>query len=59
MDALANAIVQKEALQQILRRLSPVMVDSTTCHDLYRSRHESGGRSAFGLSAVSNQLVPR
>jgi hypothetical protein len=36
MDALADAIVQKETPQQILRRLSSMTARCTTCHDLYR-----------------------
>ena len=36
MDALADAIVQKETPQQILQRLSSMTVRCTTCHDLYR-----------------------
>ena len=41
MDALADAIVQKETPQQILQRLSSMTARCTTCHDLYRF---SGGR---------------
>jgi hypothetical protein len=36
MDALADAIVQKETPQQILQRLSNMTARCTTCHDLYR-----------------------
>ena len=36
MDALADAIVQKETPQQILQRLSSITARCTTCHDLYR-----------------------
>ena len=36
MDALADAIVQKETPQQILKRLSSMTARCTTCHDLYR-----------------------
>ena len=36
MDALADAIVQKETSQQILQRLSSMTARCTTCHDLYR-----------------------
>jgi len=36
MDALADAIVQQETPQQILRRLSSMTARCTTCHDLYR-----------------------
>lgn len=36
MDALADAIVQKETQQQILQRLSSMTARCTTCHDLYR-----------------------
>ena len=36
MDALADAIVQKETSQQILQRLSGMTARCTTCHDLYR-----------------------
>ena len=36
MDALADAIVQKETPQQIIRRLSSMTARCTTCHDLYR-----------------------
>jgi hypothetical protein len=36
MDALAEAIVQKETPQQILQRLSSMTARCTTCHDLYR-----------------------
>ena len=36
MDALADAVVQKETPQQILQRLSSMTARCTTCHDLYR-----------------------
>lgn len=36
MDKLADAIVQNETPQQILRRLSSMTARCTTCHDLYR-----------------------
>lgn len=36
MDALADAIAQKETPQQILQRLSSMTARCTTCHDLYR-----------------------
>jgi len=36
MDALADAIVQKESQQQILQRLSSMTARCTTCHDMYR-----------------------
>ena len=36
MDALADAIVQKETPQQILQRLSSMTARCTTCHDMYR-----------------------
>ena len=36
MDALADAIVQKETPQQILQRLSSMTARCTTCHDVYR-----------------------
>ena len=36
MDALADAIVNNETPQQILKRLSSMTVRCTTCHDLYR-----------------------
>jgi hypothetical protein len=36
MDALADAVVQKETPQQILRRLSNMTARCTTCHDMYR-----------------------
>ena len=41
MDALADAIVQKETPQQILQRLSSVTARCTKCHDLYRFSAES------------------
>jgi hypothetical protein len=36
MDALADAIVNKETPQQILQRLSNMTARCTTCHDMYR-----------------------
>jgi hypothetical protein len=36
MDALADAAVQKETPQQILRRLSSMTARCTTCHDMYQ-----------------------
>jgi len=36
MDALAEAIVNKETPQQILQRLSNMTARCTTCHDMYR-----------------------
>jgi len=36
MDALADAIVQKETQQQMLQRLSSMTARCTTCHDMYR-----------------------
>ena len=36
MDALADAVAQKEMSQQILQRLSSMTARCTTCHDLYR-----------------------
>jgi len=36
MDALADAIVQKETSQQILQRLSSMTARCTACHDMYR-----------------------
>ena len=36
MDALADAVVQKESSQQILQRLSNMTARCTTCHDVYR-----------------------
>lgn len=36
MDSLADAIVQNETPQQILRRLSSITARCTTCHDMYR-----------------------
>jgi hypothetical protein len=36
MDALADAVAQKETSQQILQRLSSMTARCTTCHDLYR-----------------------
>ena len=36
MDALADAIVQKETPQQVLARLSSMTARCTTCHEMYR-----------------------
>jgi hypothetical protein len=36
MDALADAVVQKETPRQILQRLSSMTARCTTCHDLYQ-----------------------
>lgn len=36
MDALADAVVQRETPQQILKRLSSMTTRCTTCHDMYR-----------------------
>ncbi|NWF72430.1 MAG: hypothetical protein HXY51_05175 [Nitrospirae bacterium] len=36
MDALADAVVQKEPSQQILLRLSNMTARCTTCHEMYR-----------------------
>ncbi len=36
MDALADAIVQHETPQQILKRLSSMTARCTACHDMYR-----------------------
>ena len=36
MDALADAVAQKETSQQILQRLSSMTARCTTCHDMYR-----------------------
>lgn len=36
MDALADAVAQKETSQQILQRLSSMTARCSTCHDLYR-----------------------
>ena len=36
MDALADAVVQKETPQQILQRLSSMTARCTICHDMYR-----------------------
>jgi cytochrome c556 len=36
MDALADAIVNKETPQQILQRLSSMTARCTACHDMYR-----------------------
>ena len=40
MDALADAIVQKETPQQILQRLSSMTARCTACHDMYRFSEE-------------------
>ena len=52
MDALADAIVQKETSQQVLQRLSSMTARCTTCHDLYRfsgsvSRETSGVKTTL------------
>lgn len=36
MDALADAIVQNETPQQLLKRLSGMTARCTACHDMYR-----------------------
>ena len=36
MDALADAVTQKETSQQILQRLSNMTARCTACHDMYR-----------------------
>ena len=36
MDALADAVANKETSQQILQRLSNMTARCTTCHDMYR-----------------------
>lgn len=36
MDALADAVIQKETPQQILQRLSSMTARCTACHDVYR-----------------------
>ena len=36
MDALADAVIQKETQQEILQRLSSMTARCTACHDLYR-----------------------
>ena len=36
MDALADAVIQKEMSQQILQRLSNMTARCTACHDMYR-----------------------
>jgi cytochrome c556 len=36
MDKLADAIVQNETPQQILKRLSSITARCTACHDMYR-----------------------
>jgi hypothetical protein len=40
MDALADAVIQKETSQQILQRLSSMTARCTACHDLYRFQAE-------------------
>jgi cytochrome c556 len=40
MDALADAVVQKETPQQILQRLSGMTARCTACHDMYRFSSE-------------------
>lgn len=36
MDALADAVIQKETPKQILQRLSNMTARCTACHDMYR-----------------------
>ena len=36
MDALADAVVQRETSQQLLKRLSSMTARCTACHDMYR-----------------------
>jgi hypothetical protein len=36
MDALADAVIQKETSQQILQRFSNMTARCTACHDMYR-----------------------
>lgn len=36
MDALADAVIQKETSRQILQRLSNMTARCTACHDMYR-----------------------
>ncbi|MCC6139741.1 MAG: cytochrome c [Nitrospira sp.] len=36
MDALADAVANKETSQQILQRLASLTARCTTCHDMYR-----------------------
>lgn len=36
MDALADAVIQKETPQQILQRVSSMTARCTACHDMYR-----------------------
>lgn len=36
MDALADAVIQKETPQQILQRLSSMTARCTTCHDMFQ-----------------------
>lgn len=40
MDALADAIVNKETAPQILQRLSSMTARCTACHDMYRFSEE-------------------
>ena len=40
MDALADAVIQKETPQQILQRLSNMTARCTACHDMYRFADE-------------------
>lgn len=36
MDALADAVVQRETSQQLLKRLASMTARCTACHDMYR-----------------------
>lgn len=36
MDALADAVAQRETSQQLLKRLASMTARCTTCHDMYR-----------------------
>ena len=36
MDALADAVVQRETSQQLLKRLGSMTARCTVCHDMYR-----------------------
>lgn len=36
MDALADAVIQRETPQQLLKRLSSMTARCTACHDMYR-----------------------
>ncbi len=40
MDALADAVAQKETPQQIIQRLSSMTARCTACHDMYRFSEE-------------------